>query len=282
MNHRKDLHLPLGLKNTKLKVGWKSVCTLLCTIALTLECINVTLNAHCNNNTNKNNSTTYLSLLQQIPKVLPTSNDTSVSRDMCSERREFPLKASNKRINVCTYQDRVRVDVREFINDKATIKGTYFTSREFISVSDALPYVRHEILRQMEILRNAMQIYITTCKLRWSFIYAVDMSRTLRKELPAIKLCGEETRLQKRKKMINACCDDSFARAVGECCWNVTNGRVRLSPHKIRQLKRHKALMRKLSDRSVPVSQKRKVIQTGSGLLLYCRCCYRPDTDWRI
>ena len=29
------------------------------------------------------------------------------------------------------------------------------------------------------------------------------MSRTLRKELPAIKLCGEETRLQKRKKMIN-------------------------------------------------------------------------------
>ena len=148
----------IRFKNTKLKVGWKSVCTLLCTIALTLECINVTLNAHCNNNTNKNNSTTYLSLLQQIPKVLPTSNDTSVTRDMCSERREFPLKASSKRINVCTYQDRVRVDVREFINDKATIKGIYFTSREFISVSDALPYVRHEILRQMEILRNARSI----------------------------------------------------------------------------------------------------------------------------
>ena len=148
----------IRFKNTKLRVGWKSVCTLLCTIALTLECINVTLNAHCNNNTNKNNSTTYLSLLQQIPKVLPTSNDTSVTRDMCSERREFPLKAFSKRINVCTYQDRVRVDVREFINDKATIKGIYFTSREFISVSDALPYVRNEILRQMEILRNARSI----------------------------------------------------------------------------------------------------------------------------
>ena len=147
-------------KNTKLKFGWKSVCTLLCTIALTLECINVTLNARCNSNGNKNNSTTYLSLLQQIPKVLSTSNDTSTSmpRDMCSERREFPLKASNKRINVCTYQGRVRVDVREFINDKATIKGIYFTSREFISVSDALPYVRHGILRQMEILRNARTI----------------------------------------------------------------------------------------------------------------------------
>ena len=92
-----------------------------------------------------------------------------------------------------------------------------------------------------------------------------DMSRTLRKELPAIKLCGEENKLQKRKKIINACCDNNFTRAVGECCWNITNGRVALSPHKIRQLRKHKTLLRKLSDRSVPVSQKQKVIQTGSG-----------------
>ena len=68
---------------------------------------------------------------------------------------EFLLKASNKRVNVCTYQDRIRVDVREFINDRATIKGLYFTSREFISFNGALPFVRHEVLRQMEILRNA-------------------------------------------------------------------------------------------------------------------------------
>ena len=92
-----------------------------------------------------------------------------------------------------------------------------------------------------------------------------DMSRTLRKELPAIKLCGEENKLQERKKIINACCDNSFTRAVGECCWNITNGRVALSLHKIRQLRKHKTLLRKLSDRSVPVSQKQKVIQAGSG-----------------
>ena len=80
---------------------------------------------------------------------------TDVPNDICAERREFPLKASNKRVNVCTYQDRIRLDVREFINDRATIKGLYFTSRQFISFNGALPFVRHEVLRQMEFLRNA-------------------------------------------------------------------------------------------------------------------------------
>ena len=75
---------------------------------------------------------------------------TDIPKDLCAERREFPLKASNKRVNVCTYQDCVIVDVREFINESATIKDLYFTSREFISFNGALLFVRHEVLRQME------------------------------------------------------------------------------------------------------------------------------------
>ena len=82
-------------------------------------------------------------------------SETDIPNDLCAECREFPLKASNKRVNVCTYQYRIRVDVREFINDRETINGFYFTSREFISFNWALPFVRHEVLRQMEILRNA-------------------------------------------------------------------------------------------------------------------------------
>ena len=125
------------------------MCTLLCTIALILECINVTLNERCNH---QNNQTT-VSLLKTILKLLPVHSETDIPNDLCAGRREFPLKASNKRVNVCTYQDRIRVDV--FINDRATIKGLYFTSREFISFNGALPFVRHEVLRQMEILLNA-------------------------------------------------------------------------------------------------------------------------------
>ena len=82
-------------------------------------------------------------------------SETDIPNDLCAERREIPLKASNKRVNVCTYQDRIRVDVREFINDRATIKGLYFTPREFISFTGVLPFVRHKVLRQMEILQNA-------------------------------------------------------------------------------------------------------------------------------
>ena len=82
-------------------------------------------------------------------------SEADIPKDLCAERIEFPLKASIKRVNVCTYQDRIRVDVREFINDIATIKDLYFTSREFISFNGALPFERHEVLRQMEILRNA-------------------------------------------------------------------------------------------------------------------------------
>ena len=95
--------------------------------------------------------------------------------------------------------------------------------------------------------------------------FVVIMSRTLHKHFPAIKLCAEEKKLNKRKKMIEACCDADFTKAVSECCWNVTHGRAPLSAHKIQQLKRHKALLRKLSNSSIPIKQRKIAIQRGSG-----------------
>ena len=89
------------------------------------------------------------------------------------------------------------------------------------------------------------------------------MSRTLHKHSPAIKLCAEEKKLNKQKKMIDACCDADFTKAVTECCWNVTHGRAPLSTHKIQQLKRHKALLRKLSNSSIPIKQRKIAIQRG-------------------
>ena len=91
------------------------------------------------------------------------------------------------------------------------------------------------------------------------------MSRTLQQQFPAIKLCAEEKKIQKRKRMINACCDHNFTKAITECCWNVTNGRTPLTENKVQQLKRHKTLLRKLSSSSVPLKQRTELIQTGSG-----------------
>ena len=53
--------------------------------------------------------------------------------------------------------------------------------------------------------------------------------------------------------MIDACCDPDFTKAVTECC-------------KIQQLKRHKALLRKLSNSSIPIKQRKIAIQRGSGI----------------
>ena len=107
-------------QDRNIKLGWKALCTLLCTIALILGCINVTLNECCNH---QNNQTT-VSLLKTIPKLLQVHSETHIPNDLCAKHREFPLKAWNKRVNVCTYQDRMSVDVREFINDRATIKAS--------------------------------------------------------------------------------------------------------------------------------------------------------------
>ena len=58
------------------KLGWKAFCTLVWTIALILECINVTLNEHCNH---QNNQTT-VSLLKTIPKLIPMHSETDIPK----------------------------------------------------------------------------------------------------------------------------------------------------------------------------------------------------------
>ena len=65
--------------------------------------------------------------------------------------------------------------------------------------------------------------------------------------------------------MIDVCCYANFTKAVTKCCWNVTHGRAPLSTHKIQKLKRHKTLLRKLSNSCIPIKQRKIVIQRGSG-----------------
>ena len=181
----------LFLQDRNIKLGWIALCTLLCTIALILECINVTLNKLCNH---QNNQTT-VSLLKTIPQLLPVHSETP--KDLCAERNEFPLRVSNKRVNVCTYQDRIRVDplnsfgywtlnillllllllldVREFINDRETIKDLYFTSREFISFNGALPFLRHEVLL---VFYGMLQIVHTLSSFRVAIISCHHVSHS--------------------------------------------------------------------------------------------------------
>lgn len=89
------------------------------------------------------------------------------------------------------------------------------------------------------------------------------MSQTLIKQWPAIKLSASEKNISKRKKIIDACCDNDFARAVCECCWNVTNERAPLTNYQKRKLCSHKKLLRLLADKSVSLATKKAAIKSG-------------------
>ena len=141
---------------------WKIICIVLFFVALSLECINVALTSRCENGGGNEQTlgrflsaiTQQKSLLASLQYVDTTTNGSTTPANIgCVERREFHLQVSDKRINICTYQNEVRVDIRQFINNRPTVKGIYFTPREFLGVTEVLSHVRTEILRQMEILR---------------------------------------------------------------------------------------------------------------------------------
>ena len=97
--------------------------------------MNVTLNERCNH---QNNQTT-VSLLKTITKLLPVHSETGTPKDLCAERKEFPLRASNKRVNVCSYQDRIRVDVSEFLMTGQQLKAS--TSHRGSSYHSTVPFL---------------------------------------------------------------------------------------------------------------------------------------------
>ena len=73
---------------------------------------------------------------------------------MCIERREFQLDVGERRVNVCTYKGTVRVDVREFLNDVATIRGLYKIMElwnEFVALDSLLPNIREEMMTQLNL-----------------------------------------------------------------------------------------------------------------------------------
>ena len=59
------------------------------------------------------------------------SQDTNAT--LCTYLKQFKLSGS-KRISVCAYNHHVRVDIRRFIDDKATIQGIWINSEEWLAL----------------------------------------------------------------------------------------------------------------------------------------------------
>ena len=124
-----------------------------------LECATLTLTSKCETETD-----THSSLKRLLMKITDTPlfqtnlpftlynyniqlrND---SQSTYNPQREIQIKHSNKRMNICTYQDHIHIDVRQFLNDKTTMKGIFFNVREFLSLSVIFPFIQSEVNRQL-------------------------------------------------------------------------------------------------------------------------------------
>ena len=148
------------LNNNKIKGKWNMLFIILCIIGFTLEATNLVLSAQCHNgdvkfskiNNTYKDADRELRVMTDISEGVENyTTTTTYSSEMCTERREFQLDVGEKRVNVCTYKGTVRVDVREFLNDVATIRGLYFTWNEFVALESLLPSIRKEMMTQLNL-----------------------------------------------------------------------------------------------------------------------------------
>jgi len=72
----------------------------------------------------------------------------------------------------------------------------------------------------------------------------------------------------KLRKAIITNCNRELVNSISEWVLNVLNGNVKLSGCSSRKLRKYKALLRKVADRRVPLSNKKKLIIQRGGFLL--------------
>ena len=157
-------HVTPSLNNHKnARDLWKYACAILFSICMILECVNVVLTSNCKNikYSNEQNNSIMRDMINELgPRMLPSTssvlseNISTPNTTLCSEMRQFPLPNSDKIISVCTFEGKVRMDIRQYINNKPTIKGIYFTFSEYVGVTHIIHYVRGEMLRQSRLLRT--------------------------------------------------------------------------------------------------------------------------------
>jgi len=72
----------------------------------------------------------------------------------------------------------------------------------------------------------------------------------------------------KLRKAIISKCNRELVNCMSACVLNVLNGNIKLNGCDTRKLQKHKAGLRKVSDRRVPLSKKKKLIVQRGGFLL--------------
>ena len=181
------LSLPNVDRGTGLKLKYSLI--ILFVITLLLECANLTLTSKCESHSDASstletlisNSLSLSEIMMALeerdaPHTTTTSSTSNrVNKPMCTLQNEFFLGMSDKRVNVCTYQGSVRVDVRQFLNGRATIKGIFLTPSELTSLRNLLPLIKKEVDRQLTNLNSTVSdVTSSLCAVRKEFL--IEMS----------------------------------------------------------------------------------------------------------
>lgn len=93
--------------------------------------------------------------LGTLPLSLPrlsaiqNRNQSTHNGTWCAYHDTFRMGRSGKRLTVCVYQGNLRVDFRQFIGTKATIKGIFFNYDEYRSLQTQLPIITESINRAL-------------------------------------------------------------------------------------------------------------------------------------
>src|SRR3989441_6501456 len=91
------------------------------------------------------------------------------------------------------------------------------------------------------------------------------MSETLKKFSPYLRLLHKSSP-KARNALTKQHCSPEFIRCICECVKNVLVGNVNLSSEHKRRLRRHRRSLRKLVLKKTPLTEKKRIIQSGGFL----------------
>lgn len=81
-----------------------------------------------------------------------------------------------------------------------------------------------------------------------------------------LTLLGRSKQAKRRKTLLEAASSDEI-RSIAECALNVLKNRIKLNNQQKRKLKRHKDVLRYISQRNKNTKKKRRLLQMKGGFL---------------
>ena len=91
------------------------------------------------------------------------------------------------------------------------------------------------------------------------------MKNRVEKHLEELKVLKKAK--PKIRKQILAQCNRDLVRCIGDCCYNVVKGNIKLSQKQKKRLKRHKNPVRLLASKKVSLKKKKDLLVQKGGFL---------------